>query len=148
MANFLNKIQTAISAFKSDIPDGMELTGTEERMLKEFCYIGDLDALKAQGTRFILPIGLIVSKYVRMGKNCILYQNVTIGGKDFPSHPGNPEHYPQIGDNTVIYPGAFIVGPIKIGNNCIIGANTVVVSDVPDNMMISSGNSLKIMPRG
>jgi len=47
----------------------------------------------------------------------------------------------------VIYPGAFIVGPVKIGNNCIIGANTVVVSNVPDNSMVG-GNPAKIMPRG
>ncbi len=147
MANFLDKIQTAINVFKSDVPDGVELTGAEERMLKEFCYVGDLEALKAQKTRFILPIGLVISKYARLGMNCILYQNVTIGGKDFPSHPGNPANYPKIGDNVVIYPGAFIVGPLTIGNNCIIGANTVVVSNVPDNCMVS-GNPAKIMPRG
>lgn len=148
MANILGKIQTAINVFKNEEPVGAELTAAEERMLKEYCYIGDLEALKAQNIRFILPVGLVISKYARLGMNCVLYQNVTIGGKDFPNHQANPANYPQIGNNVVIYPGAFIVGPIKIGNNCIIGANTVVVSDVPDNMMISSGNSVKIMPRG
>lgn len=147
MVNFLDKIQTAISVFKSDVPDGLEMTGAEERMLKETCYIGDIDTVKAQGTRFILPVGLVISKYARLGKNCVLYQNVTIGGKDFPGRQGNPVNYPQIGDNVVIYPGAFIVGPVKIGNNCIIGANTVVVSNVPDNSMVG-GNPAKIMPRG
>ncbi len=147
MVNFLDKIQSAISSFKNDVPDSLELSSAEERMLKETCYIGDIEALKAQGTRFILPTGLIISKYAKLGKNCLLYQNITIGGKDFPKHPGNPDNYPQIGDNAVIYPGAFIVGPIKIGNNCIIGANTVVVSNVPDNSMVS-GNPARIMPRG
>lgn len=147
MANLFDKVQTAISALKNDAGGGYELSGSEERMLKEFCYIGDLDALKAQGTHFILPVGLIVSKYARLGKNCILYQNVTIGGKDFPGHTGNPANYPQIGDNVVVYPGAFIAGPITIGNNCIIGANTVVFGNVPDNCMVS-GNPAKITPRG
>ena len=147
MANLFDKVQTAISALKNETGGSSELSGLEERMLKELCYIGDLDALKAQGTHFILPVGLIVSKYARLGKNCILYQNVTIGGKDFPNHAGNPANYPQIGDNVVIYPGAFVAGPITIGNNCIIGANTVVFGNVPDNCMVS-GNPAKITPRG
>ena len=146
MANFLDKIQTAINVFKSDVPASAELTKAEERMLKEMSYIGDIEALKAQGTRFILPVGLVISKYVKIGKNCIIYQNVTIGGKDFPNHAGNPDHYPQIGDNVVIYPGAFIVGAVKIGNNCIIGANTTVVTDVPENSMVSSSPA-KILQR-
>ena len=148
MANFLGKIQTAINVFKNDEPTaGAELTAAEEKMLKEYCYIGDLDAVKAQKMRFILPVGVVISKYARFGMNCILYQNVTIGGKDFPGHPANPANYPQIGNNVVIYPGAFIAGPITIGNNCIIGANTVVFGNVPDNCMVS-GNPAKITPRG
>ena len=147
MVNLLDKVQTAIGVFKNDATDDMELSSAQERMLKEFCYIGDLEALKAQGTRFLLPIGLVVSKYVRLGKNCILYQNVTIGGKDFPGHEGNPENYPHIGDNVVIYPGAIIAGPVRIGNNCIIGANTVVFGNIPDNSLVS-GNPSKITPRG
>ncbi len=147
MVNFLDKIQTAIHAFKSDVPENVQLTGMEERMLKEMCYIGDIEKLKQQGTRFILPVGVIISKYATLGKNCLIYQNVTIGGRDYPGHTGNLTNYPQIGDNVVIYPGAFIVGPVKIGNNCIIGANTVIVSNVPDNSM-AGGNPAKIMPRG
>lgn len=68
MVNFLDKIQTAINVFKNDVPDGLEMTGAEERMLKETCYIGDIDAVKAQGTRFILPVGLVISKYAHLGK--------------------------------------------------------------------------------
>lgn len=146
MANLLNKIHSAINVFKNDVPDSIEMTGAEERMLKEMCYIGNPEALKANQTRFILPVGLVISKYASIGKNCVIYQNVTIGGKDF-NKPGNPANYPKIGDNVIIYPGAFIVGPVTIGNNCIIGANTVVVSNVPENSMVG-GNPAKIMPRG
>lgn len=147
MANILDKIHSAINVLKSDEPDRAEMTDAEKRMMREMCYIGDPETLKAQGTRFILPVGLVISKYARLGKNCVLYQNVTIGGKDYPNRAGNPDNYPQIGDNAIVYPGAFIIGPVKIGNNCIIGANTVVVSDVPDNSMVA-GNPAKIMPRG
>ena len=147
MADLLNKIKKAITFFKKDEPDDAEPVSTEDRVLRETSYIGDLDFLKAQGTRFILPVGLAISKYVKIGKNCTLYQNVTIGGKDLPNRSNNAAKYPQIGDNVTIYPGAFIVGGVKIGNNCIIGANTVIVRDVPDNAM-ASGNPAQIIPRG
>ncbi|GBO83165.1 hypothetical protein [Marinobacter salsuginis] len=42
-------------------------------------------------------------------------------------------NYPTIGAGTVIFAGAVVVGNISIGKNCIIGANSVVLRDVPDN---------------
>lgn len=42
-----------------------------------------------------------------------------------------PEEYPQIGNNVIVYSGAVIVGPVKIGDNAVIGANAVVTQDVP-----------------
>lgn len=144
MANFMDKINSAISAFKSDVPEAAELSSSQERLLKEMCYIGDLEALKAQQARFILPVGVVISKHAKIGKNCVIYQNVTIGGKDFGQT--NPANYPTIGENVIIYPGAFIVGPVTIGSNTVIGANTVVVSNVPENSMVG-GNPAKIMPR-
>lgn len=42
----------------------------------------------------------------------------------------------MIGDNCIIYPGAKIFGEIKIGNNCVIGANAVVNKSFPDNSII------------
>lgn len=137
MANFFDKL----SAVFKDI----KLTASDEKQLKELCYIGNLEYLKAQNTRFVLPVGIIISKHVTMGRNCVIYQNVTIGDKDFlPA--GNAANCPQIGDNTIIYSGAFILGPVKIGKNCVIGANSVVVCDVPDDSIVG-GNPASIVPR-
>lgn len=119
------------------------LTPLDERRLKEMCYIGDLAALREKNAHFILPIGVVISKFATVGKDCVIYQNVTIGGRDFIQN-GDPKNYPKIGDNCIIYPGAFIVGPITIGDNCVIGANSVVVSDVPPNSIVG-GNPAKIM---
>lgn len=44
---------------------------------------------------------------------------------------------PIIGNNVYIATGAKILGPIKIGNNVTIGANSVVIKDVPDNMVVA-----------
>ena len=62
-----------------------------------------------------------------IGKNCMINQMVTIG---------NNKGYPTILDNVVILPGAIIVGNITIGNNVIIGANTTVLKNVPDNCTV------------
>ena len=70
-------------------------------------------------------IGVIVHKRAVIGKNCIIGTNVTIGGKS--------GHYqvPCIGDNVDISTGAKIMGPITVGDGCVIGANAVVIKDCP-----------------
>ncbi|WP_109300637.1 serine O-acetyltransferase [Aquimarina sp. AU474] len=53
---------------------------------------------------------------------------------------------PTIGDNVSIYTGAIIIGDIKIGNNSIVGAGSVVIKDVPDNCVVV-GNPAKIIKK-
>ena len=71
-----------------------------------------------------------------IGKNCIIYQQVTIGG--------TKEGAPKILDNVTIYAAAVIIGNITIGNNVVIGANATVFRNVPDNSTVIPGTS-KIM---
>lgn len=75
--------------------------------------------------------GIIISPDVTIGKNSRIYHHVTIGNDDVDAL-----NVPTIGDNVTIYPGAKIIGKIKIGNNVKIGANAVVVEDVPDNSIV------------
>ncbi|MCJ8142584.1 serine O-acetyltransferase [Ancylobacter sp. A5.8] len=77
------------------------------------------------------PIGVVIGEGVVLGENVVIYQNVTLGG----ARVGDAKmmRYPTIGDNTVIFAGAVLLGKIKIGKNCTIGANAVVLQDVPDN---------------
>jgi serine O-acetyltransferase len=70
-------------------------------------------------------------KYVRIGKNCTVLPMVLIG----KSHPGKCNIV--IGDNCLINTGAFILGPITIGNNVTIAAGAVVNKDVPDNAIVA-----------
>lgn len=74
------------------------------------------------------PTGIVIGTGVKIGRDVIIFQNVTIGRSDT-----NINSYPKIGNNTVIYVGAVIIGDISIGENCIIGANSVVTHDIPDN---------------
>jgi serine O-acetyltransferase len=66
-----------------------------------------------------------------IGKNCLIGQGVTIGGKS------GWYEVPIIGDNVQINAGAKIIGPVRIGDNVEVGANCVVVKDVPSNCVVA-----------
>ncbi len=106
---------------------------------RDCCCIGDLQKLLEQGTRFPHPIGIVITKDVVIGKNCFICQNVTIGKKH--SVQDKP---PIIGDNVEIYANACIIGDVKIGDNAIIGAGSVVLDDVPAYAVVA-GNPAKII---
>ena len=76
-------------------------------------------------------IAVVVHARAVIGKNCIVGQCVTIGGRS--------KHYevPVIGDNVYIGAGAKILGPITIGDNCVIGAGAVVLKSVPANSIVA-----------
>ena len=82
--------------------------------------------------------GIIIHYKARFGSNCIIYQQVTVGGKDGKAA--------EFGDNVMIGSGAKIIGGCKIGNNVTIGANTVVTKDIPDNMTVV-GAQIRILPK-
>ncbi len=81
--------------------------------------------------RFRHPVGIVVGEGVKIGKGVIIYQNVTLGGARTGDAAAN--NYPTVGDGTVIFAGAVIVGKINIGRGCVIGANAVVTRDIPDH---------------
>ena len=88
------------------------------------------------------PVGIVIGSEVRIGENVTIYQNVTIGRSDKSSD--FPEDYPSIGDSVVIYPGAVVVGNIRVGNNAVIGANTFVNKNVPENAMLYGQGIMKL----
>lgn len=69
-----------------------------------------------------------------MGNDVTIYQQVTIGSH---GKKGCDRGYPIIGNKVRIYAGAKILGAIKIGDNVIIGANSVVLKDVPANTTVA-----------
>lgn len=69
------------------------------------------------------PNGIVIHPGAKIGPNCLLFQQVTIG----TIHDG----IPVIGAHVDIGAGAKILGPVTIGDNALIGANAVVLKDVP-----------------
>lgn len=78
--------------------------------------------------------GVFVSSGAKIGSNCVIFQQVTIGSNTIQGSKGYGS--PQIGNNVYIGAGAKIIGGIKVGDNVRIGANCVVVGDFPDNSTV------------
>ena len=72
-------------------------------------------------------LGVIVTHKAKIGNN-VSIMPMTVIGLMKSELPG-----PVIGDNCIIGSGAKVLGPIKLGNNVRIGANTVIIKDIPDN---------------
>lgn len=72
-------------------------------------------------------MGVVIGETAEIGDNVTLYQDVTLGGtgKDVG------KRHPTIGDNVVIGAGAKVLGPVWIGDDAQVGANAVVLKDVP-----------------
>ncbi|WP_207733776.1 DapH/DapD/GlmU-related protein [Clostridium sp. 1001275B_160808_H3] len=71
-------------------------------------------------------IAVVIHKNAVIGRNCVISQCVTIGGKE------GANGVPVIGDNVFIGAGAKVLGRIKVESNSKIGANAVVLRDVPE----------------
>jgi serine O-acetyltransferase len=72
--------------------------------------------------------GIVISGYAKFGDNCVIRNGVTVG----LSHPDDPVA-PVFGNNVDIGAGAKILGRISVGDNVSIGANAVVIRDVPSD---------------
>jgi serine O-acetyltransferase len=95
------------------------------------------------GRNFIIDHfgGIIVSGYASFGDNCRLRPGVVIGLRRIDEKAA-----PAIGNNVDIGAGAKLLGPIRIGDNVLIGANAVVLCDVPDNS-VAAGVPAVVRPR-
>ena len=78
-------------------------------------------------------MGIVIGGTAKIGKNCVLFHGVTLGGTG--KHEG--KRHPTLGNNVLIGTQATLLGPINIGNNVKIGAETVIINhDVPDNCTV------------
>jgi serine O-acetyltransferase len=71
--------------------------------------------------------GVVIGETAAIGDRVTLYQGVTLGGTGFQ----RGKRHPTLGDNVTVGSGAKLLGPIAVGAGAKVGANTVVVEDVP-----------------
>ena len=110
-------------------------------------------------TRFPHYYGISIAA-CKIGENCLIRQNTTIGGKfSFSLEEGKKKHTitieerrklnPTIGSNVDIGANTCILGPIKIGEHSVIGAGSVVLEDVEPYAVYSGvpAKKIKVLPR-
>lgn len=78
-------------------------------------------------------IGIVIGETAIIGNNCTIYHGVTLGSR---GKLGSFKRHPTIGDNVLIGCGAKVLGNIIVGDNAKIGANSVVIKDVPKNSVV------------
>jgi serine O-acetyltransferase len=76
--------------------------------------------------------GVVIGETADIGNDVTLYQGVTLGGTGFATG----KRHPTVQDNVTIGSGAKLLGPITIGHGAKIGANSVVITDIPANSTV------------
>lgn len=81
------------------------------------------------GRRFFIDhgMGVVIGETAEVGDDVMLYHGVTLGGRSME----RVKRHPTVGDGVVIGAGARVLGPIELGDGSQVGANAVVVKDVP-----------------
>ena len=83
------------------------------------------------GKRLVIDhgMGIVIGETAEIGDDCLIYHGVTLGGtgKDVG------KRHPSIGNNVLIGTGAKVLGPFNVGDNSLIAANSVVLSEIPPN---------------
>ncbi|MEK6251860.1 MAG: serine O-acetyltransferase [Actinomycetota bacterium] len=89
--------------------------------------------------------GVVIGETAEIGDRVTLFQGVTLGGTGFQ----RGKRHPTLGDNVTVGSGAKLLGPIEVGHGAKVGANTVVVEDVPPNATVvgNPGHTVKVEGR-
>ena len=88
--------------------------------------------------------GVVIGETAEIGDGCVMFHNVTLGGTG--KHRG--KRHPTVRDNVFIGTGATLLGPITVGENAKIGANSFIrMHDVPPNST-AAGTPARLVKRG
>ena len=86
------------------------------------------------GRRLVIDpgTGIVIGETAEIGDDCLLYQNVTLGGTGMTSG----KRHPTLGNNVMVGSGAKVLGPFMVGDNARIAANSVVLHEVPPDSTV------------
>lgn len=107
--------------------------------ISRILYSIDIDYRAEIGKNFFIShgIGIVIGKNVKIGDNCRIYQQCTIGGNDKVRDISSKKFdMPIIKDNVVIYSHSILLGPIVVGEGAVVGAGTMVLTDVSSGVTV------------
>lgn len=83
------------------------------------------------GKRLLIDhgMGVVIGETAIVGNDCMIFHGATLGGKGTETG----KRHPTLGNNVTVYSGAKILGNVLLGDNVIIGADSLVINDVPPN---------------
>ncbi len=86
------------------------------------------------GKRFFIDhgMGVVIGETAEIGDDVTIYHGVTLGGTSWKKE----KRHPTIGDRVIIGTGAKVLGPLTVGSDSKIGANSVVVNSVPPHSTV------------
>lgn len=97
------------------------------------------------GKRLVIDhgVGCVIGETAIIGDDCIIFHGVTLGGVKFDPI----KRHPTVGNKVLIGTGAKVLGPIHIGDDSKIGANAVVMKDLPPGSVIVAPQSILLTER-
>lgn len=99
-------------------------------LVKEFGIFCGYDTQIDIGLKLPHPNGIIIGNGVKLGKNVTIYQQVTLGSSNIGGWKTGSQ--PTVGDGSVIFSGAKVLGMIELGKNTTVGANAVLNKSTED----------------
>lgn len=84
-----------------------------------------------EGLRLPHPNGIVIGEYVKIGNNCTIYQQTTLGAKSIEACKKRNvrKQYPVLGNGVIVYAGAKVIGAVKVGENTCVGVNALLLQD-------------------
>lgn len=109
----------------------------------------DFGAGMSIGTGFMMahPVGTTIGFGLTIGDGVTFAGGVTAAGRHYEEKPGQVQEWATICDGAVIGANAVLVGGVRIGVNAMVGANSVVLKDVPDNAVVMGSPARQVGTR-
>ncbi len=87
------------------------------------------------GRRFFIDhgMGVVIGETAEIGDDVLMYHGVTLGGRTLEQ----VKRHPTLRNDIIVGAGSTIIGPITIGSHSLIGAQAVVVTDAPENSVLT-----------
>ncbi len=104
-----------------------------KELAEKYGILASPEAIIGKYLRFVHPTSIVIGRHVVAGEHLSLYQNTTLGG----AHLGdvNKGNQPVVGNNVTLFANSLALGNITIGDDVIIGANSLLLKSVPSGVV-------------